>query len=103
LAKQIITATEPFENIPNYPQISDIENAIKKAGKSLFIDAAKLAREAGNAKAVNIVLVGAAARYIGIDKEQFESSIKEMFAAKGEAVVNINLKAFNLGYEMQVN
>jgi indolepyruvate ferredoxin oxidoreductase beta subunit len=97
----IITATEPFENIPNYPDINEIESAIKRSARSLFIDAAKLAREAGNAKAVNIVLVGAAAKYIGIDKEQLENSIKEMFAAKGEALVNINLKAFSLGYELQ--
>jgi indolepyruvate ferredoxin oxidoreductase, beta subunit len=99
----IITATEPFENISNYPELNEIENTIRKTGKSLFIDAAKLAREAGSARAVNIVLVGAAARYIGIEKEQLEKSIKEMFAAKGEAIVNINIKAFNLGYELQVN
>ena len=99
----IITATEPFENIPNYPSLNEIENTIKKSAKSLFIDAAKLAREAGNAKAVNIVLVGAAARYIGIDREQLEKSIKEMFSAKGEAMININLKAFELGYSLTAN
>ena len=97
----IITATEPVKNISNYPETEDILNQIKASGyKYLFVDSAKTAREAGSLKTENVVMVGVVSKFIGISKEQFEKSLKEMFAAKGEAIVAMNLKAFNAGLEL---
>lgn len=96
----IITATKPFVNIANYPDYEDIMQNIKNTGKtSIFVDAQELAREAGNMRAENVVMVGAAANYLGFSKEELLDSIKAMFESKGEKIVDVNIKAFEQGYE----
>ena len=59
------------------------------------IDALSLAQQAGNAKSVNIVLMGRLAKYFHIEKEKWiemiRSTVKPQF-------VDVNLKAFELGY-----
>jgi len=99
----IITAIEPVKNIAGYPEQEEILNRIRKSGyKHLFIDTVKTAREAGSLKTENVVMVGVVSKFIGIAKEQFESSLKEMFAAKGEEIIAMNRKAFHLGYDLAV-
>jgi len=95
----IVTATEPFVNIANYPDEAAIRQEIAKTGKHLFVDAEALAREAGSLKAFNTVMLGAAANYIGISKEALEKAIESYFTAKGEEIVALNIKAFRLGAE----
>jgi indolepyruvate ferredoxin oxidoreductase beta subunit len=95
----IITAIEPFVNIPNYPDEADIKNEIAKTGKHLFVDAEALARQAGNLKTFNTVMLGAAARYTGIEMETLKLAITNYFSAKGEETVKVNLEAFQLGTE----
>ena len=60
------------------------------------IDALSLAESAGNAKAVNIVLMGRLARYLGISREKWEETIKTGVKPK---FVDVNLRAFALGYQ----
>ena len=60
------------------------------------IDALSLAEAAGSAKAVNIVLMGRLARYLGIAREKWEDAIRHGVKA---AFVDVNLRAFSLGYE----
>ena len=60
------------------------------------IDALSLAESAGNAKAVNIVLMGRLARYLGISREKWEETIKSGVKPK---FVDVNLRAFALGYQ----
>ena len=60
------------------------------------IDALSLAESAGNAKAVNIVLMGRLARYLGISREKWEETIKAGVKPK---FVDVNLRAFALGYQ----
>ena len=99
----IITATETVKNIPNYPEEEQIIDQIKNSGfKHIFIDARETAKQAGNVKAENVVMIGLASKFLGIDKEQFENSLKELFASKGDDIVALNLKAFNLGEELAV-
>ena len=94
----IITATKPFVNITNYPEEQQVLDTIKNTGLSCtFVDAEAIAKEAGSVKTGNIVMAGAAAKHIGIDKEQLLHSIRAMFAAKGDAIVEMNLKAFEMG------
>ena len=97
----ILTATEMVENIPNYPNRDVIMNQIKSSGfKHIFVDARKTAIEAGSAKTENVVMVGLASKFLGIDKQQFQHSLQELFASKGADVVAMNLKAFDLGEEL---
>lgn len=93
----IITATEPFKNIGNYPDEQAIKDEIAKTGKHRFINAETLAREAGNLKAFNTVMLGAAADCIGINTGALENAITSYFNTKGETIVSLNRKAFLLG------
>ena len=97
----ILTATEMVKNIPNYPDEEGIMDQIKNSGfKHIFVDARNTAIEAGSAKAENVVMVGLASKFLGIEKKQFQNSLKELFASKGDDIVNMNLKAFDLGEEL---
>ena len=59
------------------------------------LDALMLARQAGSAKAVNIVLMGRAAKYFGIPYERWIAAIENTVAPK---FVEMNKVAFDLGY-----
>ena len=97
----IITATETVRNIPDYPEEQQIIDQIKNSGfKHIFIDARETAKQAGNVKAENVVMVGLASKFLGIEKEQLVHSLKELFASKGDEIVAVNLKAFNFGEEL---
>lgn len=96
----IITATKPFVNITNYPDEQAVLENIKKTGKFIqLVDAEAIATKAGSIKTVNVVMIGAAANYLGFTKDELRESIHAMFIGKGEAVVEMNLKAFEMGCE----
>lgn len=94
----IITASEPFINIPNYPAIDDIYAELKKHN-AIVVDAEKIAKECGNVRAANMVIFGAAVPFIGLDMETVENSIRTQFGNKGQDVIDLNLKAVKAGYE----
>ena len=77
-----------------YP--ADIYERLERDGKKYFkVPALRLAEEAGNSKAVNIVLIGALAKMNDIPYETVEAAVKAAVPAKFLAV---NLKALQLGY-----
>ena len=47
----------------------------------------------------NMVLLGAAIPYLGIEKSKLEEAIHHIFDRKGEEVVNANLNAIQAGFE----
>ena len=93
----VVTSITPFMNIPNYPNIEDIINEIKKQTHNVAIDADKIAIEIGNKRASNMVMLGAASEFISIGSEKIEMGIKHKFAKKGEDMVALNIKAYNAG------
>jgi len=54
----IVSDTEPYTNIEPYPSIDAILAEIQKTGKAVFVNAQALATEIGNAKTVNIIMLG---------------------------------------------
>src|SRR5690606_33900953 len=90
----IVTATEPYENINNYPDLQELFKSIKKSASSMLVEAKSIAKEAGSPKVYNIALLGAASPYTGIDSEELEGAIEIFFEKKGEKIVTMNLKAF---------
>ncbi len=58
-------------------------------------DALALAKEAGSVKAVNVVLIGIMAKNLDIDKQVWIDTIKNTVPQK---FIDLNLKAFELGY-----
>lgn len=61
---------------------------------AILIPAEGTAREAGNAKAANIVLLGAAAEVLGFPEEAWMDAIRQTVPSK---TVDVNLKAFEAG------
>lgn len=95
----IVTATEPYINIGNYPDEKQLFDTIAASGNHVFINAESLAKEAGSAKAYNVVMLGAAAPYLEIAPEELEKAIEMLFSRKGKELVDMNIKAFRLGLE----
>jgi indolepyruvate ferredoxin oxidoreductase, beta subunit len=95
----IVTNIIPFTNISNYPDIQMILEEIRKQPKAVLIDAEQVAREIGNAKASNMVMLGAATPFINIPIESIENGIRSIFAKKGEPVVKMNMNALHAGWE----
>jgi indolepyruvate ferredoxin oxidoreductase beta subunit len=95
----LVTAAEPLVNIGNYPELAGVINAIKGFPVYRIIEAATLAKEAGLARAVNTVMVGAASPFLPIKAETLENTIAEIFARKEPAIATANTQAFKLGRE----
>lgn len=96
----VITATQPVANIPDYPQLDALVEAISSLPRAVLVDAAGLAKQAGLAKATNMVMAGAAAPSLPIRLATIERSIEARFARKGRAVVDQNLAALRAGQEV---
>ena len=60
----------------------------------------KLANEAtGTNQGKNLVAIGAICYFYSLPPDMFIEQIKSVFAHKGEHIIDVNIKAFNLGYE----
>lgn len=95
----IVSSTEPVKNFDGYPEIETVLAEVRKFPGAVLVDATKLAREAGNVKAANMVMVGAASHKLPIATEHLLAFVEETFRAKSEKLVEVNLKAFALGRE----
>ena len=98
----LITNTAPFINIPNYPDQDKLMKEIENL-QSVAIDVDTIAKQVASPRAANIVLLGAASPFLGIDVAKIEDGIRRVFGRKGEDVVNMNLKAFRAGLEYANN
>jgi len=93
----LITATTPVLNIPDYPPIEELYERIRSLPRAVMVDAAKLAREAGNMRTANMVLVGCAFHLLPLQLETIEHFVEQVFASKGQDVVDANFRAFRAG------
>ena len=96
------TAVPPFTVSIGMGEYPDLDNIITKLESScarlIAFDATKLATEAGNVLAVNMVLLGALVQTgkVPIDAEDVRETIR---TKTKPAFVEMNLKAFELGAE----
>ena len=96
----IVTSNKPFVNIPDYPDETALMAELASMPSVVQLDIENVAKDAGNARGANMVLLGMAAPFIEIlSVEQLRKAISVIFARKGEAVVEANLKAFDKGVE----
>jgi indolepyruvate ferredoxin oxidoreductase beta subunit len=93
----VITSSTPFRNIPDYPDVDKVLEALHRAPRSIIVDSEKLAKEAGTVKAQNIVLLGAASSFLILKPESLLKTIDGLFRGRGLPVLEANLKAFELG------
>ena len=96
----MISNSKPFKNIPNYPEQDALESTIKAMPNNILLDADQIAKEIGNARGMNIVMLGAATKYLNIPYESFEKALKQIFGRKGDKVVEMNIKALAAGREV---
>mgnify|MGYP000273309155 FL=1 len=96
----IITSTAAFKNIPNYPDEEALMAELNSQPHVIALDIEKLAKENQMPKSGNVILLGAAAAFLKIlDASTLRESVGRIFASKGEAVVEMNNRAFDLGYD----
>jgi indolepyruvate ferredoxin oxidoreductase beta subunit len=93
----VLVNTEPVRNIANYPDEAALAAHLQAFPRSLVIDAGAMAKAAGSARAMNIVMLGALSPFIGLAEIDLTSTIRAAFGRKGEDVVLVNLKAFAAG------
>lgn len=95
----IITNSVPFVNIENYPDTGLLLAEVENSGNHVIIDVDAIAGAIGSPRSSNMVLLGAASPFIGIETEMIEEGIRMVFSRKGESIVETNLKAFCAGAE----
>lgn len=92
----VVTSNKPLVNIPNYPDEQALFAELNALPNVVQLDIEQIAKEAGNPRGANVVLLGMAAKYLQIlSPEQLRQAIVTIFARKGEVVVEANLKAFD--------
>jgi indolepyruvate ferredoxin oxidoreductase beta subunit len=97
---RIVSNSAPFINIPAYPEPELLYTEIRRAGSHILFDADQLAKETGAPKSSNMVILGAAARFLNLPAESLRNGIRTLFARKGDEVVEGNIKAFNAGVKV---
>lgn len=95
----VVTSVDPVRNIPDYPRLEELLGTLRALPGAILIESERLARQAGSARATNMVMVGAASRHLPISVTTIEHSIEDVFSAKGREVVETNLRAFRAGRE----
>jgi len=93
----VVSAMAPILNIPNYLDIEAVRAEIRRIPRARLVDADAIARQEGNARGANVVLVGAGADLLPIPTVLIEREIAALFARKGDEVVQANLRAFRAG------
>ena len=92
----IVTSNKPFVNIPDYPAEDVLFRKLNQLPHVVQLDIEEVAKEAGSVRSANVVLLGMAAKHLEIvTPGQLRDAVRTIFARKGEAVVEANLKAFD--------
>lgn len=79
------------------PYPFDALDRVREAGFNLtVVEGEELALETGERKTANVVLMGVLARYLPVQRSVWESTIRKHMP---ENLVEINLRAFELGWE----
>lgn len=99
----IVTNSEPFINIPNYPEIEAVMAELRKNKNLVLLNVDQIAKDCGNPRAANMVLLGAASPYLGMEIEKLEAGIARIFGRKGQEVVDANLVALRAGRDAAMN
>jgi indolepyruvate ferredoxin oxidoreductase beta subunit len=95
----VVTAAEPFDNIPNYPPLEEVHARLRTLPRVHLVEVDRLAKQAGSARTANVVLVGAASPWLPVRPATVEAFLRERFERKGTKIVDANLRAFALGRE----
>jgi len=93
----LVSNSVPYVNIPDYPDQERLDVGFSEMKRKVILDVDSIAREAGSVRAANMVLLGAASPFLKLDYSELEAAVRHIFGRKGEAVVELNLKALSMG------
>lgn len=97
----IVTSADPVASIPDYPAIELILSELRAQKNVVLVPAIAMAKDAGSPRAMNMVISGAASALIpDIKADTFLAVIAGFFSAKGQAIVDMNQKAFTAGRDL---
>lgn len=96
----LVTNTKPYTNIPNYPEMEKVMAELNKLPHKVLLDVETVAKEIGSPRTANMVMLGAATPFLGIDYEKIADGIRSIFGRKGDEIISVNLKALQAGYEI---
>ena len=97
---RVVTASKPLVNIPDYPDLADIIAELEALPNVSMMDIETVALENKVPRGANMVLLGMTAPFLGIlTPEALRQAVAHVFAPKGEAVVEADLLAFDLGLQ----
>ncbi len=99
----VVTNTNPFVNIDNYPEMKEVESELENCGNVVAFNMDETAKSLMSPRSSNMVLLGAASPFIDIKVDEIETAITNLFAKKGEKIVNSNLEAFRAGRKYTEN
>lgn len=99
----IITNTNPFINIESYPEQEAISSELKRHGKVVAFDMDEAAKQLGSPRSSNMILLGATTPFLPLGSSEIEDGIRKLFGAKGEKIVDVNIKAFEAGRDFTTN
>ncbi|HPJ79247.1 MAG TPA: indolepyruvate oxidoreductase subunit beta [Prolixibacteraceae bacterium] len=94
----LVSNSTVFENIPDYPDFHLIREEIGRLPHAVLLDADTMAKELGNPRGSNMVMLGAATPFLQLPPDDLKKAIAFIFKRKGEAVIEANIRAFEAGY-----
>jgi indolepyruvate ferredoxin oxidoreductase beta subunit len=81
----------------SYPE--GLIEALSQKTSALVIPASKMAMELGNIRVMNIIMLGVLVKQAGLESIDWKKEMKNLIKPK---FVDLNLKAFELGYQYKV-
>lgn len=93
----IVTNSTPIINIPTYPEVEKITAEIDAMQNSVLLDLDAIATEIGATRSANMILLGAASKFLPIEFSHLEEGVRAIFERKGEKIVEANLAALRRG------
>ncbi len=96
----VIVNTEPIlpvtvtSGLCSYPDVGEIMASLQRKRKVVGFNATQLAIEAGNAQAMNVIMVGSISNYLPLSPDIMLDCVRELVPPK---TVDVNVRAFELG------
>ncbi len=93
----VVTSVTPYVNIPDYPDIDDLVGDLAGFVKLIMVDSGLIAKAAGNLRAQNMAVVGAASSRLDFTEDALLKFVEMLFQRKGQKIVDVNTRAFRFG------
>lgn len=95
----VVTNTNSFINIENYPDHVELENELSKVENLVAFDMDNVAKELGSPRSSNMVLLGAASPFLKLPEDLLIEAIGKFFESKGDKIIELNINSFKAGRE----